>query len=256
MAHQRAAEGKAQALVSSTQGESRAEIITLEAKIAKLEEANNALQEKERVTLAQVSKLEESKRSLKEKEREARAEVERLSAEGKESSSSDKEVAELRAQLRTTKAEAAKAVAKASDAEEELELLKETSKEKEKALKAKYREAQEERLRLAVVEVSRVHTGSSANLIGGAGGAQGCKRQDHQEGIHQEEGSCIDCRRVRRTKEEASDEVVDFAREARLQEGEGQEGGSQVFKKQSSPVRLVLSRVHLRTKRPRRSPRR
>ncbi|WOO79546.1 Laminin subunit beta-2 [Vanrija pseudolonga] len=147
LAHQRAAERKAAAVEwTSKKDESRAEAEALQAKLAALEEEH-----------AQVctvnSKNVDKYQKLKEREKEAQAEIKRLLSEERPDPAADSDKAELKAQLRAAKVEAAKRTEEASDLAEELSVLKETSKEREKALKAKYREAQEERNRLAAVEV-------------------------------------------------------------------------------------------------------
>ncbi|KAL1409543.1 hypothetical protein Q8F55_003527 [Vanrija albida] len=146
LVHQRAAERKAAATVSSSQDETRAEVDALQARLAALEEEHEQV-------CAVNSKNVEKYQKLREKEKEAQAEIKRLLSEERPDPSADSDKAELKAQLRTAKVDVAKKTEEAADLAEELSVLKETSKEREKALKAKYREAQEERNRLAVVEV-------------------------------------------------------------------------------------------------------
>jgi chromosome segregation ATPase len=165
IAHQRAAESKAQALAESSTLESK--LVELETKLAAAEaenlelEAQGAKHRAEREDTAvekdnriaeleeQVVKLVEKRRTLKEKFAEANAEIEQLS--NSKGDASSEVVAELRTQLRAAKFEASKQEAEAADTLAELEI----SKEREKALKSKFQEAHKEQLRLAGIEVGK-----------------------------------------------------------------------------------------------------
>lgn len=120
--------------------------------------------------------MERKHSALGEKEAAARAEVERLLAQqvsAEEAGKVDKEVADLRAQLRAAKAEATKHEVAAEAAREEANDTKAEYKEVLRSLKDKYRDAKAECARLAGVEVSswisyNREAGMGADWAGGA----------------------------------------------------------------------------------------
>lgn len=158
LAHQRAAESKAKAMISSTQDEVRLEAAALAQKLAKAEEENKKLlaaqADKDESHAAEVETLQENYRKLLEKKRALKADLAEVNAErdrlaesgGDDSSEAAKD---LRDQLRAAKAEARKKSDEAADIQFELE----AAKEREKALLAKYQEAQKEKARLLGVAV-------------------------------------------------------------------------------------------------------
>lgn len=84
----------------------------------------------------------------------------------------DKEKRELQSALRSAKIELQKRTEELSDVQEELAMFKESSKEREKALKAKYRAATEERERLASIQVGVADWPAGKADMGDTGGAR------------------------------------------------------------------------------------
>lgn len=172
LAHQRAAQSKTSQLLASTKDELASNSSShkqLSRAATQLDEARAEITSLE----SKVETLEAKVRGLKEREKEARVELDGWLREekGKEGSVSavhlhhvladarmmveqvDKEKRELQTSLRSAKVELQKKSDELVDVQEELATLKETSKEREKVLKAKYRAANDERERLAGMEV-------------------------------------------------------------------------------------------------------
>lgn len=116
----------------------------------------------------------------------------------------DKEKRELQSALRTAKTDLLKKNEELVDVQEELATLRESSKEREKVLKAKYRAATEEGERLAGIEVSasKIDTPQGPDCgPGGAGVLQDYRvivSSTHQEGQELCKGSKRKCTARRR----------------------------------------------------------
>jgi len=162
LAHQRAADSKTSKLLASSQDKqlarAQSDLEDARVEVTRLEE--------------RVESLETKVRGLKQREKEARAELDgwlreekgkegsvRLSAclwfSGVDVTEVDKEKRELQTAVRSAQSELQKKNDEFADVQEELSAFRESSKEREKALKAKYRAATEERERLASIEVRR-----------------------------------------------------------------------------------------------------
>ncbi|ORX36493.1 hypothetical protein BD324DRAFT_629053 [Kockovaella imperatae] len=115
---------------------------------------SKAAREETKALAARIVILEKELKVSKEKERTLRTELDSaLTSEQSRDGSTEKEKSELKKSLRETKAMLAKKTEEFSDLQEELSSLQEASKEREKTLKAKIKDAVAERDRLVGVEV-------------------------------------------------------------------------------------------------------